>query len=353
MKKILTIFCLLAAFISACAQSGGRHVIGFYNVENLFDTRHDKGKNDNDFLPDGNYRWTPDKYAKKLGNIASVISAMRGENGQWHAVLGLAEVENRHCLTDLVARPELKEAGFRWVLREGPDMRGIDVALLYRPEEFKLKEVKSIPFSFAGSGISFDKTPAEQAEFKTRDILMVRGTIDGEMFAFFVTHLPSRLGDKGSDLRCRGAEIIYGCALALERKYPGIKVVVMGDMNDNPQDESMTEYLRARRNLSDVGPQDFFDPFDNMLRDGIGSLWYRGDPNIFDIIMVNANLANARAGSLGLRKADGKYYGRVFSRPFMIQQDGPYAGTPFRTFSRGEFIGGYSDHYPTYIVIDK
>ena len=183
---------------------------------------------------------------------------------------------------------------------------------------------------------------------------MVRGEIKGEMFAFFVAHLPSRIGGKGSDLRSRGAEIIYENSAKLMNEYPGIKIVVMGDMNDNPTDESMAVYMHGKENVSEVGKMDFFSPFTSMLKAGYGSLAYRGEWNIYDIILANEALVNAPKGTLRIVPiVKGKYYGRVFKQPFMVQQTGQYKGTPFRTYSSGSYVGGYSDHYPTYIVISN
>jgi hypothetical protein len=349
-KVLLLIFALFLAIPSGAAKERS-YVIGFYNLENLFDTYHDEGKNDYEFLPDGANNWTDEKYQKKLSNMAKVISAMHDDNKVWHAVLGVSEVENRHVLEDLVSQPSIAAANFQIVHYDGPDNRGVDVALLYRPEVFKVIESKSIPFTFDSEKIKFVLTEDEKKDFRTRDILMVRGELDGEMFAFFVAHLPSRLGGKGQDLRPRGAEIIYENSSKLMDEYPGIKIVVMGDMNDNPTDLSMTTYMHGKETLDETGDRDFFSPFISMLKAGYGSLAYRGAWNIYDIIMVNSSLAKDRDGLHIIPIVKKKYYGRIFHKDFMTQQDGPYAGTPFRTFSNGAFINGYSDHYPTYIVV--
>ena len=357
MKKLLTVLALLLITFGAFAQKHRSYVIGFYNLENLFDTYHDEGKNDYQYLPDGDNQWTETKYQQKLKNMARVIRAMHDENGRYHTILGVSEVENRHVLEDLVSEPAIADANYQIVHYDGPDRRGVDVALFYKPEQFKLIESESIPFTFLPSQIDFSEwTEEEMDRFKTRDVLFVRGTLDGEMFGFYVTHLPSRLGGKGADLRPRGAEIIYDHAMKMEQEYPGIKLVVMGDMNDNPTDESQTVYLHGRENPEDVAPEDFFDPFIRLLKDGYGSLAYRGVWNIYDIIQVNYNLLNAPDGGLKLhpiKLGRKKYYGRVFHKDFMTNQSGPYKGTPFRTFSGGAFVGGYSDHYPTYIVVSK
>ena len=181
---------------------------------------------------------------------------------------------------------------------------------------------------------------------------MVRGLLGGEMFAFFVAHLPSRIGGKGGDLRSRGAEIMYRESMALMEKYPEIKIVAMGDMNDNPSDDSMFKYMRAKEKISEVRDDDFFSPFLSMLKAGYGSLAYQGEWNIYDIIVVNANLVRPRKGTLGIIPiVKDRFYGRIFHKPFMTQQEGQYKGTPFRTSSGGAFINGFSDHYPTYIVV--
>ena len=354
MKKLLyTLLIVLMAAPAAMGAGKKSYVIGFYNLENLFDTYHDDGKNDYEYLPDGANQWTEAKYAKKLKNMATVIRAMKEENKAWHAILGVSEIENRHVLEDLVSQPEIAEANYQIVHYDGPDRRGVDVALFYRPELFTLLESRSIPFDF-NSNLDFGMSEEEKADFRTRDILMVRGMLGDEMFAFFVAHLPSRLGDKSSALRSRGGEIMYQTSRELMAAYPGIKIVAMGDMNDNPTDDSMAVYMRGREKIEEVGPEDFFSPFLSMLKAGYSSLFYRGGGNIYDILVCNYNLAHAPKGTLQIQPiVKKKYYGRVFHQPFMTQQDGQYAGQPFRTYSNGAFVGGYSDHYPTYIIVSN
>ena len=353
MKRVVyfvLIFLLIIPLMS-CAQGKRSYVIGFYNLENLFDTYHDEGKNDYEYLPDGANQWTEAKYAKKLHNMASVIRAMKDENKVWHALLGVSEIENRHVLEDLVSQPEIAEANYQIVHYDGPDRRGVDVALLYRPNQFKVLESKSIPFDF-NSSIEFSLNEEEKTQFRTRDILMVRGMLGNEMFAVFVAHLPSRIGGKGNDLRSRGGEIMYQESMRLMAEYPQIKIVAMGDMNDNPTDPSMAVYMHGKENIDEVEQEDFFSPFVSMLKSGYGSLAYQGEWNIYDIIVVNSNLC--RGDGLKIRPiVKKKFFGRIFNPPFMTNQEGAYAGTPFRTFSGGAFIGGYSDHYPTYIVVSN
>ena len=171
MSKKLSLFLAALLILGACTQTvpEDAYVIGFYNVENLFDTEHDRGKNDQAFTPQGENAWTPDKYEKKLSNIASVILAMADKNGRWHALLGLAEVENDRVLEDLVDCEEIGEAGYKFVHVESPDVRGIDCALLYRPEFFRVTETRTLPYDFnTRSGIVFEKTPEEQSRCSSR-----------------------------------------------------------------------------------------------------------------------------------------------------------------------------------------
>ena len=356
MKRIATV--LLVFLLSFAAVHGQKakqnYVIGFYNLENLFDIYDDPAKNDEQFLPEGSNKWTKEKYEHKLHNMARVIAEMAASNGRFHTILGVSEIENRFVLEDLVSDPQIASANYQIIHYDGPDRRGVDVALLYRPEQFKVLQTKSIPFTFEGSEVEFTLDKEQQDYFRTRDILMVRGTIAGEMFAFFVAHLPSRVGGKGSDLRSRGGEILYRESMALMEQFPGIKIVTMGDMNDNPTDDSMAIWHRGKEKPEDVTPTDFFCPYITMLKDGFGSLAYQGVWSIYDLELVNYNLLNAPEGTLKLQPI-GKngYYGHIFKRPFMTNQKGPYKGYPYRTFSGGSFIGGYSDHYPTFIVVGK
>ncbi len=351
MKRLFTIAALLLSALLAYGQQTRTYVVGFYNLENLFDIYDDPAKQDQQFLPDGSNHWTQVKYEKKQANMAHVIAEMAKENGRYHTILGVSEVENRMVLEDLVSESEIADANYQIVHYDSPDRRGIDVALLYKPEQFTFLDSEAIPFTFEGSDIDFTDTDTDY--FRTRDILMVHGTIDGEHFAFYVMHLPSRGGGKGSNLRSRGAEIAYNHAMRMMEKYPGIKIVAMGDMNDDPTDPSMTDYLHSRETLEATGQEDFFNPFCSILGDGIGSICYKGEWSLFDQILINSNLTFAPDGGLKIKQINKGYYGRVFKKRFMETKSGQYKGYPLRTFSNGTFLNGYSDHYPTYIVISK
>ena len=354
MRTFLTVafLCLTLSYVSA--QTTQNYVIGFYNLENLFDTYDDPVKNDNEYLPEGANEWTEVKYQKKLHNMATVIAEMAKANGVFHTILGVSEIENRLVLEDLISQPELLPARFQIVHYEGPDRRGVDPALLYREDQFKYLDSESIPFSFENTLVPVTLNKEQQDYFRTRDILMVHGLIAGEDFAFYVAHLPSRIGGKSDDLRSIGGDIIRRHSEMMSQKYPGIKIVVMGDMNDDPQDVSMSKWLGAVRKIDETPKGGFFNPFWDMLEDGYGSLAYRDVWSLFDQVIPSETLVNAPEGTLKLQKIGKKgYYGMIFKRPFMVTQKGQYKNYPLRTFSNGKFMNGYSDHFPTYIVIGK
>ena len=354
MKRIVIIALVFLAGLSIHAQTRQNYVVGFYNLENLFDTYDDPVKNDEEFLPEGKNQWTEVKYQKKLFNMATVIAEMAKANKAFHTILGVSEIENRLVLEDLVSHPLLSDANFQIVHYDGPDRRGVDVGLLYRADQFEYMGSESIPFSFEDTQVPITLSKEEQDYFRTRDILMVHGLIDGEHIAFYVAHLPSRIGGKGSDLRSLGADIIKRHSDRLSQKYPGIKMIVMGDMNDDPHDASMSKWLGAVRNIEDTQKGGFFNPFWDMLLDGYGSLGYRDVWSIYDQVIPSETLVNAPENTLKVQKIGKKgYYGAIFKRPFMVTQQGQYKNYPFRTFSNGKFVNGYSDHFPAYIVIGK
>ena len=152
----------------------------FYNVENLFDCRHDSLKEDREFLPDGEKKWTPARYWRKLDALSKVVAAVGEE--RLPDLVGLCEVENDSVLFDLTRRSSLRALGYRYVATHSPDVRGIDVALLYQPGSFRLLESHEIP------------VPSAEAGFRpTRNVLYVKGEVlSGDTLHVLVCHLPSR-----------------------------------------------------------------------------------------------------------------------------------------------------------------
>ena len=228
------------------------YAVGFYNLENLFDYTHDEGKNDYQYLPDGSYRWNEMKYTHKLQNMSKVLAEMGTDvlPGVGCACIGVSEVENAHCMEDLVAQPALKERNFKFVHVEGPDRRGVDCALIYNPALFKVRDVKLVPYK---------QELEKDSAYKTRGFLTVSGEIAGEHVAAIVCHWPSRAAT--SFYRESAGRQVRVVKDSLLRDDPNCKVFVMGDMNDDPTNKSMTEMLGAKGEIENVGAGEMYSPW--------------------------------------------------------------------------------------------
>lgn len=342
MKKLLFSGFFVLLLLAGFAQKP--YKVMFYNFENLSDTINDPEILDEEFTPDGPKKWNSVKYNKKIGNLERVLFDIAALDKNYPAVIGVSEVENRSVLEDVIATPKLAPANYRIVHYDSPDARGVDVAFFYRPDVFELEGSAPIPFTMEGL-----------PNFKTRDIVTMWGTIEGEPFYFMVAHWPSRLGGKEASApkRERAAEIMRRAADSVLRLDPATKVVMMGDFNDDATDDSITEVLGAKGDIRKLEPGDYYNPFINVLKAGYGTLAYQDAWNLFDNIVVSENLV--AGDGLKIRKASPKarFYGNIFSRPYMIQQEGQYKGYPLRTFVGNNFQGGYSDHFPVYIYIGK
>ena len=315
----------------------------FYNLENLFDIHDDPETHDEEFLPKGVKKWNAKKYQMKLTNMERVLFDIAAINRDYPIVIGVSEIENRSVLEDLISQPKLKGANYRICHYDSPDARGVDVAFLYRADVFKLQGSDNIK-------LVVDELP----NFKTRDLVVMWGTIEDEPFYFLVSHWPSRLGGKEASQFKRDAcaKQIRGIKDSLLAANPATKVVVMGDFNDDATDASLVKTMGAKGKTEELVKGDFFNPYFQMLRAGYGTLAYQDAWNLFDNICVTENLVNAEDGKLRIIKGD-KFYGNIFTRPYMIQQEGQYKGYPLRTFVTNNFQNGFSDHFPVYIYIGK
>lgn len=348
MKRIISSLALLFILCVGMAQAQQKkfavYAAGFYNLENLFDTCHDAGKNDYDFLPTGSYKWNGMKYSHKLRNMARALADMGTDvlpKSVGCAFIGVSEVENDRVLTDLTAQPPLAARGYKFAHIEGPDRRGIDCALIYNPALFTVRNVKLVPYV---------QTLAKDSAFHTRGFLTVSGTLAGEHLTVVVCHLPSRFS--GSFYREQGAREVRALKDSLLRDDPKVKVIVMGDMNDDPTDPSMTTALGAKRDIKEVGDGDMYNPWYNTLaRDGQGTLAYNGSWNLFDQIILSPALL-CRDGRKDYSTL--KYFKhQIFRRDYLIQQEGKYKGNPKRTHAGGVWLDGYSDHLPTIVYLVK
>ena len=327
----------LCAYLLLAQGCGKRkselYSVAFYNLENLFDTIHDDGKNDYDFLPDGRYAWNTKKYEAKLKNLAHVLSELsRGKVPQGPACIGVAEVENKRVLNDLLKQPAL--AQYKYVHYEGPDERGIDCALLYDSLQFQVKHSKLV-YSAPFEGDTTDLT---------RGFLVVDGSLAGERLCLIVNHWPSR--GSGEEYRIHAARQVKALKDSLFREDRHLKLIVMGDLNDDPMDESL-QVLGARKDREQVGEQEFYNPWWKTLEDdGIGTLCYRGKWNLFDQIVLTRPLLEGQGGLL----YDGN---EVFRPDYLFQHDDKYEGYPLRTHGGRKWLNGYSDHLPTIVYLRK
>ena len=350
MKQKTTLFLLsffLVLSLAGQAQEKKQYqlgMVGFYNLENLFDTIDDPLTNDQEFLPNGSYGWTSMKYHNKLHNLAVAISSISQEVGgvtlRTPDVLGVSEIENRLVLEDLVSQPELQPYNFGIVHYDGPDRRGVDVGLLYKKDKFTVLGSRSVRL--------YDSV---NPNFLTRDQLVVTGLYMGDTLHFIVNHWPSRLGGekRSSPKREMAARLTRRIVDSILAVSPQAKIIVTGDLNDDPINKSVVEVLRAPKedDPSKLKPGEMFNASYGLFKRGVGTLGDRGNWNLFDQMIISQGL-------LGKDRSTLKFYGaRIFNDPMLKQKDGRYIGYPLRTHAGGVYLNGYSDHFPVYMILIK
>ncbi len=287
--------------------------VAFYNLENLFDTINDNGKYDYEFTPEGPRMWTSERYWKKIGNLSRAIASL--------------------------STPETPVGpawGLRIVHHDSPDLRGIDVALLYNPLFFEV-----------GNVVPHRLVIPDDPDFITRDQLCVSGSLLDVPVSFIVNHWPSRLGGQAesSPLREAAGRLSRCIADSLWSVNPDQGIVMMGDLNDDPFDKSCAESFGAVRDQDKVTAHGFYNPFWYILDNGVGTLCYKGVWNLFDQIIVSGNLVQGLDGQLQYWKCT------VINKPFLRTKTGVYKNYPKRTYAGGRFLNGYSDHFPTQIFL--
>ncbi|MFA5044910.1 MAG: endonuclease/exonuclease/phosphatase family protein [Paludibacter sp.] len=312
--------------------------VAFYNLENLFDTINNENVNDEEYTPEGPNKWNSQKYNAKIQHMSYAISQIGLDYSPVGvAFIGVSEIENRGVLEDLIKQPALANRSYEIVHYDSPDRRGVDVGLLYNPKLFIVTNSKSYRLHTANPN------------FLTRDQLMVSGYLQGEKVHVIVNHWPSRYGgeDVSQPNRIAAAGLTRSIADSLFRVDPKAKIIIMGDLNDDPSNESCAKVLGAKKELSDVKEGDLYNTLWKTLDNNVGSLAYNDRWNLFDQIIISSELAKGDKNKLHLWKAE------VFNKPFLTQQEGKYKGTPWRTHSGGVWTNGYSDHYPTLIYLVK
>lgn len=310
----------------------------FYNTENLFDTFDDSLTNDNEYTPMGMRGWSYKKFQRKLINISKVFMSIGG----WEApeIIGMCEVENRFVLYKLITDTPLNKIGYKIIHKDSPDPRGIDVAMIYRPDKFKPIVYKAIPIRFP-----------HDPNGRTRDILYVKGLVMGkDTLHVFINHWPSRYGGYTGTKPKRAfvASILRHTTDSLMRVVPDARIVIMGDFNDEPTDESITQVLKARSDSSQLSPTDLFNMMYRLSGNWrSGSTKFRENWSLIDQIIVSSSLLYSKTGLY--TNANGAH---IYDAPFLLMEDKTYFGVrPFRTYLGPRYLGGFSDHLPVYFDI--
>lgn len=344
MKYLLITPLLLLAFGGVLLAQDTQYkvgAIGFYNLENLFDTIDQPGVRDFEFTPAGDIGYDSKIYYDKLDKLAGVIAEMATDvSPDGLSMLGVAEVENRGVLEDLVKQPALAKRDYQIAHFDSWDKRGIDVGLLYQAKYFDLDTARYLRLR--------NLYRADGDTVFTRDILWVTGLYDGEPLHVFVNHWPSRRGGETASAPLRNAAALRfrQTADSIQAADPTAKIVMMGDLNDDPTSPSVAKVIGVKSNPKRLRPGQYYNPMVDLFRKGLGSNAYRDKWSLFDQIVLNERLTNDDAGW--------RYYKTMIHNPaYMYQKTGRFRGYPQRAFVGGRYLGGYSDHFPVYVLLVK
>ncbi|MFA5327596.1 MAG: endonuclease/exonuclease/phosphatase family protein [Prolixibacteraceae bacterium] len=331
MKTNAWVFVALIGVLSSCSSVKNtlkhEYTVVSYNVENLFDTVGDPKIPDEEFLPESEKQWTAERYQKKLNDLSEVISEINPK--ELPEIVGLIEIENQTVLEDLIHTAKLNNQ-YGIVHEESPDYRGIDVALIYRRDAFKEIMHETLPVVFP-----------DDPDFKTRDILHVTGKIRNKTVHIFENHWPSRIGgeDKTEPKRVLAATVLKNKVDQILAANPKARIIIMGDMNDEPANKSMDVTLGAKSPESGAELVNLMIPDD---KSDLGTYFYRGNWNMLDNIIVSKRLMNAK----NMRIEDSK--GFIFRNDWMIYTNKNGDQSPNRTYVGKKYVAGVSDHFPVY-----
>ena len=310
--------------------------IVFYNVENLFDLEDEAGKQDEEFTPEGTKKWTKDRYAKKLSDLSKVLSSVNTQ--ELPEVIGLCEVENKKVVEDVFKSGDFAVAKYKVVHYESPDFRGIDCALAYNSAEMEVLSSQAIRISFAG-----------EPDYGTRDILYVKGRMNNKQdFHFFVNHWPSRIGgsEKTEPYRMHVASVVKTKVDSILSEELRASIVIMGDMNDEPNNKSILETLGASQKLdANSALVNLMAP---VAKEGKGTYNFRGNWNMLDNMIISSALA---VGGKGYVCEEMR--GNIFREEWMEYKNDKGETSPNRTYGGPNYYGGISDHFPVYISLSR
>ncbi|MCX6232020.1 MAG: endonuclease [Bacteroidetes bacterium] len=314
--------------------------IMFYNLENFYDTHNDSIANDDDFTAFGMKHWGREKYNCKLNHIYKVIASIGG----WEPpeIIGVCEVENKWVVSELAAGTPLRKFNYRYIHYDSPDPRGIDVAMLYRPDKFK-------PVFHQPLRIIF---PFDTAA-RTRDVLYVKGlTASKDTLHLFVNHFPSKFGGAMITISKRNyvARFLWTKVDSILAVNPDANIVIMGDFNDEPTDESILQYLKSKCDTNELTGADLYNLMCKLkAEEKIGTNKFREQWSLIDQMIVSTALVkNSKSWHVKNMRAF------IYKADFLLQPDETYMGVKtFRTYTGPRYTGGFSDHLPVYMDLEK
>lgn len=335
----LAVFSLSAVYSQKASYKPS--LIGFYNLENFYDTINNPLVDDEEFLPTSERHYNSHVFLDKVGRLATVISLMGIEtNPDGVALLGVAEIENDTVLNALVNARELRGRKLKFVHYDSPDKRGVDVGLVYNPKYFQ--PLFSEPLFVKLPGGSKDS-------YFTRDVLYVKGLMDGDTIHVFVNHWPSRSGgeERSIPARAAAAGVVKRVVDSLMAINTDSKVVIMGDLNDDPISPSVTKVLGAKGKIKDIKTSGLYNPWIDFYKQGDGTIAYQDAWGLFDQIIISQAWLK--------KEQDGYHFhnANIYRKEFLVQATGKYKGYPKRTWDGTTYNYGYSDHLPVYLLMVK
>jgi hypothetical protein len=331
-QKILVIASVLMAMHGFSQQKNTDNEFSFmfYNTENFFDCENDSLSNDEEFTPQADRRWNESRMHSKAERIGKVILAA----GKWNppAFVGLCEIENLNVLELLANLAPLNNYGYKIIHKDSPDERGIDVALIYRPEVFHPIHYQTIPV--------VDPT---DKEFRTRDILMVSGVLNGcDTLHIFINHWPSRYGGimETQKYRVLAAEILKENIRKLKDACKNPKIICVGDFNDSPGDDSLKKHLGAIESNNPDVLGDLVNLSFPWLLKSVKTIKSQYTWEVFDQWIVSDYFLEKTA-CYNFSRAE------IFDADFLLMPDSKFGGVkPRRTYTGFKYEGGFSDHLP-------
>lgn len=319
------------------------HTIAFYNVENLFDLENDPNTVFHRSTLRSHSYYTQNVYNAKLKNLSKVIASIgRVFTGTTPTIIGLAEVENFNVMNDLVNQEALRDSEYSIIHYDSPDLRGIDVGLIYKKSVF-------IPTNSKSHRLKLFDADNTSRRIPTRDQLVVSGLLEEELVYLIVHHWPSQSGGqrKSASRRIKAGELNRKIIDSIFNLDPHAKIINMGDFNDDPISSSIKESLITSSSRNEMKTTDMYNPMESMYHKGLGTLAWKDSWSLFDQIMVSKELTKKDFSSLRF------YQAGIFNQAYLTTSHGKFKGYPYRSYSNEGWTGGYSDHFPVFIYLIK